>query len=107
MWSKLEGGGSAAFACLVLYILFQLKPILAALLKVHTETKEVLSALLERERARAERIAANDAARAAAAETWEQDVTNPIAVPLPVKQPRAQTPRGVPIGEYGLKRGGG
>lgn len=100
----LRTGGVGAFAGVVLYLLFQLRPIFKALLKTLVETKEVLAALLERERARAERIAANEAARAAAAgESWDDDETKPIAV-----KTRARTnPGGIPISQYSVKRPGG
>lgn len=99
-----QTGGTAAFAGIVLYLLFQLRPILSAVLKVLGEIRELLAALLERERARAERIAAQDAARRQQQtdETWEDENTNPIAVAVKAQRPRTN-PGGVPIGQYSLK----
>lgn len=107
----LQTGSSIGFAGIVLYLLFQLKPVLLALLQVNAEIKSVLAALLERERARAERIAATEAARAASltrAENWDVDAeTNPLSMPVEPTPPKRRTdPHGVPVGQYGLKREG-
>lgn len=99
----------ATFAGLVLYLLFQLRPIMTSVLKVIVEVKEVLAALLERERARAERIAANEAARKSRAgeqpQSWEEDETKPLTM-APKNRVRTN-PGGVPIGNYSIKRPGG
>lgn len=97
----IQTGGVVAFASAVLLQLRDMKPLFKAIGDTLTEVRTTLSALLERERARAERLAAQDAARRAAAVTPvggvpllpfddEDEVTNPIAI-----KPRAATSPGL------------
>lgn len=95
----IQTGGVVAFAAAVLIWLRDYKrevaPVFAELVATMKDVKTTLAALLERERARAERLAAQDAVarRSAAdagvvAETFGED-THPIAT-----IPRRQTPAG-------------
>jgi hypothetical protein len=88
--SWLQTGGVLAFAGAVLYQLRELKPFLKDLVETLTLVRTTMAALLERERARAERIAAQEAARAMSAplpETFEGELTGPIEVGAPRRTP--------------------
>lgn len=102
--SWVQAGGVGLFAAAVLWQLRDLKPVLKAVGETLTRVETTLSALLERERARAERLAAQDAARQAAQsgapEQWEGEETSPIAVAPPRRTP----PRGVTAGGYSITK---
>lgn len=108
--SWVQAGGVGLFAAAVLWQLRDLKPVLKAVGETLGEVKSTLAALLERERARAERIAAQEALRkqllsqqGAPVETqWESDETRPIEV----SAPRRNTPPrgGTAGGGYGPGR---
>lgn len=90
-----QAGGVVAFAGAVLLQLRdfrrELGPLFKSIGETLAEVKATMAALLERERTRAERLAAQDAARRASSRTpsggapvadWEDEETHPIALPL-------------------------
>lgn len=106
--SWVQTGGVVAFAAAVLYQLRELKPFLKDLTSTLTLVQTTLASLLERERARAERIAAQDAQRAAAVinpvpEQFE-DLTGPIEVP---RRPTQTPARGTAYAQHRPKTSGG
>lgn len=119
--SWIQAGGVLAFAGAVLVQLRDFRRELAPLLKGIGETlgfvQTTMSALLERERARAERLAAQDAARQAQANMRKQAVPesswdgegNTGAIEIPIEQPkkRMQTQPGVESPSYRSPARGG
>lgn len=114
----MQAGGVGLFAAAVLWQLRDLKPVIKAVGETMTEVRATLAALLERERARAERLAAMEAQRAIAQqqrggeavdENWDTPVTGPIVEVRTPGRAATNTPRGgIPIGGgYSIKRPGG
>jgi hypothetical protein len=106
--SWVQAGGVGLFAAAVLWQLRDLKPIFKAVGETLTRVETTLAALLERERTRGERLAAQDALRRGRLatlegreETWEDEPTG--AAEVPVLPPRRTPPRGAPVvgGGYG------
>jgi hypothetical protein len=95
----IQAGGVVAFAVAVLFELRKLGPLFTAITTVLVDVRTTMSALLERERARAERIAAVEARRAALVgnssgvpDSWDD---GPETQPIVIKQQRMQTQPGV------------
>lgn len=99
--SWVQTGGVGLFAAAVLWQLRRMEPILK-------QVGETLSALLERERMRAEREAIEVARRGGGVpEDFESPTTGPI---VEMRTPRAQTStpaRGTAAGRYSIKNPGG
>ena len=118
--SWVQAGGVIAFAGAVLMQLREIKPFLGELTKTLGEVRTTMASLLERERTRAERLAAQDAARqamqfktgGAVPENWDGHPTGTIEIPhehsTPTPKKRMQTNPGVgdSTGYRGPQRGG-
>jgi hypothetical protein len=117
--SWVQTGGVLAFAGAVLYQLRELKPVLKEVGEILSQVRSTLAALLERERARAERIAAQDAlrargdsrsllgeARVVEVAPEDEDFTGPIDVQ---RVKAATPPRGLPYVQHNRPKtsGGG
>lgn len=114
--SWVQTGGVLAFASLVLLQLREIKPVLTKVTEVLSEVGKTVAQLLERERARAERIAAAEAARrelgpvradygAPAPEPVDWEETPPLGTIAP-RVTRARTNPGRPETQWGPMKPG-